>query len=216
MSSEQDRTRRDRGAARHEAGTGIAIGAAVVGLAGLAWALVRKKKIIGEDDSPIIIKSGSLSVYVKDANGKIDRNNELYRVTSTDFTGMKEWDVSVVELQAGFPVSGPTPFTKVSSVVLSVVADESGTAVDTITITFDSAGEALNVAAANDGRFGDKTDKRKVGGSRRHQVRAISKEINGEKNFLVGKLTVNYAGESEDFDSGYDYAVACTFHPRRP
>lgn len=211
MSSRQDRPGSGRDRTGPEAGTSIAIGAAVGGLAGLIWALVRKKKTLGDsEDSPIIIKSGSLSLAVKDINGKITGNSHQYEVTSSDFSGKAEWDVSVAELVAGYPWKTPVPHAQVSSVVLEVVEDDS-TALDTITVTF--VNEVLIVRAANDTKFGDKTKVRDPANSssKTHKLRAMSKEVKNKKDFEIASITVNHATGSSVYAPAFDYALALTF-----
>ena len=224
MSSPQDRPGRGHATTVHEAGTGVAIGAAVGGLAGLLWALLRNKKLDGggEDDYPIIIKSGSLSVCIKDStNGDIvEMRDDHYQVTSDAITGMKYWNVSVVESISGWPVQS-TAFTDVANVVLEVV-DEVGDAVDTITITFktDSLGstgqKVLLVEADKDRHFGRNTGDRSIKKSKKHKRRAISKEINGEKDFGIASVTLNYPQHSKRkpdvCNAGDDYTLACTFY----
>jgi hypothetical protein len=216
VSSRHDGPGRGRETIGQEAGAGIAIGAAVGGLAGLLWAVYRNKKkpLAGEEESPIIIKSGSLSLGVRDgANGKITGKDSHYEVTSDDFTRMTKWDVSVAELAAGYPWKTPTDLTNVSSVVLAVV-DDNQTSIDTITITF--VNEVLTVTAVNDNKFGKKTkvtDPAKSK-SKTHKLRAIHKDIKGEKDFEIASITINDGSTPPpEFGPGFDYALRFTFRP---
>jgi hypothetical protein len=211
VSSRPDRASRGRDAARHEAGTSVAIGAAIGGLAALVWTLWRKKKTLGEEDSPIIIKSGSLSLAIRDdANGKIVRQDDQYQVSSDDLSRKTIWDVYVAELAAGYPWKTPTPCANVTKVVLDIVDDDL-MPLDTITMTFENG--VLTVKATSDRKFGTKTKviEPKQSKSKSHKMRAISKDVSNKKDFEIASITVEHAAGSPVFGPGFDYALKFTF-----
>ena len=213
MGAQQDRQSRSIEVAGHRTGW-FAVGAAIGGLAGLAVALFLKKKpIAGDDDSPVIIKSGSISLALRDlANVSFAGKDKQYQIGSNDFDDKPQWDVSVAELEAGFPVDAPTLFENVTSVVLKVIKDN-GSDLDTITMTYAESGgqRVLIVKANNDNDFGDNTKMRAVGKSKKHKRRAVSKKIGGDKDFEIASITVNYQNGTKVFEPGHDHALAFTF-----
>ena len=137
------------------AGTFLAFGALIAGLAAFFAALLRFKIRIANDDSPIIIKSGSLSLAVKDNTGaRHTTDDKLYRVTSDEIKSMTKWTVIVAQLEAGFPVQPPTTHDDARSVVLKIVKDD-GSDLDDVTMTYVTfAGEkVLQVKADQDNNF---------------------------------------------------------------
>jgi hypothetical protein len=197
------------------AGTFLAFSALIAGLAAFVAAFLKFKIRIANDDSPIIIKSGSLSLAVKD-NTNVSHTvaNRLYRVTSDEIKNATTWTVVVAELEAGFPVNTKTHL-NVKSVVLKIVKDD-GLQLETVTMTFEDfqGQKVIQVRAAQDNDFDSPNNLKikRVNKSNKHKTRFVHKKILGDKEFEIGTITVNEnAGASTDYEPGHDHALAFQF-----
>ena len=158
-------------------------------LAGLFFRFKRVR--VADEDSPIIIKSGSLAVAVHDASPvTVDGSGKSYTIKTRTINKPK-WIVTVAALEAGFPVSAPETIPDVSRVTLDLVDDDRNP-VDTITITFAfTLGQGtLKFTATNDNDFGDRVRKRKIVKSKRHKVRAFHRKVRNHDDFEVSEITV--------------------------
>jgi hypothetical protein len=197
----------------HSTGSLLAIGAIFAGLSAFFAALLRLKLRIADDESPIIIKSGSLSVAIKDGtNATYERKPKFYTVTSDEMRNKNFLKVIVAELEAGFPSDKKT-FTRVSSVVLQIVKGDDDSEIDVVTMKFEtsSSPRVLKVEATNDPAFGTNMKVKNVNSPRRHNTRFVNKEISGDKGFEIASITVNHSGGSKTFKPGHDHALAFQF-----
>lgn len=199
----------------------IAVGTLVSGaallLAGLALQKGRKKRAASED-SPIMIKGGSLSVALHDnATWAVTKETDKSYTVTSRLTGRRYWHVSVATLEAGFPVRNPPTFTipDVSRLTLSLVEDEERL-VDTITVVFSNG--VLTFSANEDDGFGD-VRLRTVKKSYKHKKRVFHKKIGNTQEFEIGKITVESGGASVPFPPAgtkdtRDYVLAFDFSDR--
>jgi hypothetical protein len=192
-------------------GKGLAIGALIAGLTAFLAALFRfrKKTLAGFDDSPIIIKSGSFRVALRDGITPTVRGSGN-NVTMQDsiFTRVK-WNVAVAALEAGFPVSAPVTFANVTKVVLHLLKDNDDT-LDVITITRDRPTGLLTLAARDSNDFAN-FKRRKVEKSPNHKERVFHKKCNGDEEFEIGTIEMVTTSSSETLQPGPEYALAFDF-----
>jgi hypothetical protein len=196
----------------------MAVGALVGGAAVLIGALAfrRQRNKAASEDSPIMIKGGSLSVGLHDLfNWAVldDPNDDGAYTVDSAATHKAKWEVSVASLEAGFPVGAQVTLPQVSSVRIDLVEDD-GTPLDTITIKFRLG--VLSFRATNDRRFGTNRESRKVNKSKRHKRRAYHRKINGKADFDVAKIVVRSNGTDYPFprtptDEVPDYVLAFDF-----
>jgi hypothetical protein len=183
--------------------TGAVIGGAVAVIAGLLWKF--KAKRAADEDSPILIKGGSLSVSLhEDYNLSISQGNaEAYTITAKVLR-RKSWNVVVARLEAGFPVSAE-PFFRVTQVTLTLVKDN-GDVLDHIAITRTPG--VLTLAAETDNHFGRDVKERVVKKSHKHKRRAYHKEVGGEKDFDIAEVALVSGGTSYSLTDGPEYVLA--------
>jgi hypothetical protein len=203
-----------RAGPKRSAADAVGTGLLLTGLAALLWWLFKiKPTAAGDEDSPIMIKSGSLSVALHvdgETNVKLEQVPPFAYKLKTSLLKKKHWDVAVAELESGFPVKGQaTVYKDVKSVSLQIV-DDDNKEIDRILMTFDAAG-ALTVSADNDRDFSSNVRKRRVKKSKKHKFRAFHKKVMNSDDFEIGEVVIQTTIKTS-LPAGPEYVFAFDFH----
>jgi hypothetical protein len=197
--------------------TGAMIGGAVALLAVLLWkfrgkpASKSKGKRAADEESPILIKGGSLSVALHD-NAALSVNpvtDNAYGITG-DVLKKPRWDVAVAKLEAGFPVT-KADFPNVTKLTLKLVNDDNGDLLDIITVTHTPTPGVLTFTAENDDHFGRHVSNHSVSNSPKHKNRAFHKKVNNKEDFEIAEITLVSNGTPIFLQDGPEYTLAFEF-----
>lgn len=165
---------------------------------GCAVYLFKKLRFHGaaapDEDCPIIIKSGSLRIAMRNASATaVDLSNQSYAIRSADIR--RRCTVTAFSIEAGLPLPLPTVFQDVRSFTITLAAPtdpEETSTTEVGVVEFSLQDARLEVKATGDTKFVQhRKEKDSKHGNRKHPKQWRHQEVHGQKDFLVTRLTVN-------------------------